>query len=108
MPYSYQQKQDGNYEVFQDGNRVATGTQGILANYGLPLPAGAQSVATSTPTKIAPIQQPPAYVSSTDVAGQFASDKKFIDERTIPPNTTLPPGSDPTQQKPVEPPPKTP
>lgn len=87
MSFTSQKNTEGNYEVFQDGNRVATGTQAILANYGLPLPSGASSAATSTPTKIAQIQPPPPYVSSTDVAGQFANDKAFIDTR-MQPNAT--------------------
>jgi len=82
MAYTTAKNASGLNEVFQDGNRIATGTDAILANYGLPLPAGAQSVSTSTSTKIPIPQQPPAYISSTDVAGQFANDKKFIDQRT--------------------------
>lgn len=42
--------------------------------------------------KIAPIQTPPPYVSSTDVAGQFTADKQFIDQRT---NAAVPAGWDP-------------
>jgi len=41
----------------------------------------------STINKIPQIQQPPAYISSNDVAWQFANDKQFIDQRTQ--STTL-------------------
>lgn len=35
MAYSFQQKDSGLYEVYNDGQRVATGTSDILKNYGL-------------------------------------------------------------------------
>lgn len=41
MPYTAQKNTSGNYEVMQDGNRVATGSEGILGQYGL----NAQSLA---------------------------------------------------------------
>jgi|2_EtaG_2_1085320.scaffolds.fasta_scaffold00049_9 hypothetical protein len=35
MAYTAQKKADGNYEVFEDGNRITTGTSAILSRYGL-------------------------------------------------------------------------
>lgn len=35
MAFTSKLNQQGNYEVFQDGQRIATGTEGILSQYGL-------------------------------------------------------------------------
>lgn len=38
MAFSYTQKPDGLYEIFQDGQRIATGTEAVLKNYDFSTP----------------------------------------------------------------------
>ena len=35
MAYTSIKNQEGNYEIFQDGQRIATGSESVLQNYGL-------------------------------------------------------------------------
>lgn len=68
------------------------------ANHAVTSPTG-QDV-FGNPVVIPPPQQPPTYVSSTDVAGQFNADKQFVDQRTQQQQPTQP--TQPTKPAPTE------
>lgn len=67
MAYSATKKADGNYEIYQDGKRISTGSQSILSNYGLS-PSQLSTIPVTPPVQPSstPVVQPtPAYVPPT-------------------------------------------
>ena len=48
-------KPEGTYEIFQDGQRVATGTESVLSQYGLSPTALTNEATTPSGQKVNPI-----------------------------------------------------
>lgn len=72
MAYTTTKRPDGLYEVFKDGQRIATGTASILSQYGLspatapaptPTPAPTPATPPSTPSTLTPSQIQQYYTS---------------------------------------------
>lgn len=67
-PYTFNKNTEGNVEVFQDGQRISTGTAGAASRYGYTEPA-------TTPT------QSPTTLSSTNITESVIPDlKKRIED----------------------------
>jgi len=84
MAYTANKTQSGTYEIMQDGQRVATGSEAILGNYGL-TPASVGSGVTYTPENLtAPATQMnvPPYIPPT--APNTTDYDKFISQLQAP------------------------